>query len=330
MPKEAAAVPAGFKNCSMKAFFAQGCFFYFFIYHCGGIVQVLRAAVIDIGTNSTRLLIADVENRKIKVLNSVLVSTRLGEGIEKRRLSAPAMHRTLHALRDYLEIIKSWRVERTVAVATSAVRGAKNKADFLQAAYLETGLKIEVISGRKEAFYSYQGVLSSLSPLPSKVAVIDIGGGSTEFIWPKNNRIFLRSINVGAVRATEGRYTENQIRQLVKPAVAQMKETAPERLVGVGGTVTTLAAMALQLPVYDPNLVHGYVLKYAQIEALFSLLAHTGYKERRELPGLQPERADIIVAGVQIVLLVLAGLELDSLQVSEADLMYGLTVEMSK
>jgi len=290
----------------------------------------LRTAVIDIGTNSTRLFIADVENGKIKVLHSVLVSTRLGEGIEKRRLCTPAINRTLDALKKYLEIIKLWQVEKTVAVATSAVRGAKNKADFLKTAYLETGLEIEVISGHKEAFYSYLGVLSSLSPLAQKVAVIDIGGGSTEFIWQKNDRIFLRSIDVGAVRATEGRYTEDQIRQLVKQAVTQIRKTAPELLVGVGGTVTTLAAMALRLQVYDPDLVHGYVLKYAQIEELFSILVHADCGERRGLPGLQPERADIIVAGVQIVLLVLDGLGLNLLQVSEADLMYGLAVEMSK
>lgn len=288
----------------------------------------MKSAIIDIGTNSTRLLIADVENGRIKVLYSALDSTRLGEGIEKKLLPGPAIEKTLAVLKKYLGIIESWQVEKTVAVATSAVRDAKNKTEFLKNVALETGLEIEIISGNKEAFLSYQGVLSSLSPLPGKVAVVDIGGGSTEFIWRDKNRVLLRSIDVGAVRATEGRYAGDQIRQLVKPAIAQIKKTKPELLVGVGGTITTLAAIALRLKMYNPNLVHGYILKYTQIEGIFLELVQASYEERRKMPGLQPERADIIVAGTQIALTILSSLESDLLQVSEADLMYGLALNM--
>lgn len=287
-------------------------------------------AVIDVGTNSTRLLIADVINGEVKVLQSELTTTRLGEGMEKGYLLKPAVDRTLVVIKKYLKTIQALPVERMLVVATSAVRCAKNRKDFLEMSKSQTNVQIQVLSGQEEALFGYLGVLSSLPVNPKEVVVMDVGGGSTEFTWQKGGRISSRSINVGAVRATEGRYPEDQIRRLLKPVLDEINEISPAGLVGTGGTATTLAAMALRLPVYNPVLTHGYIIKYAQIADIFSLLSATPLEKRQQLPGLQPERADIIIAGGQIILLVLAGLGIDSLLVSEADLMYGLALKLSK
>jgi len=290
----------------------------------------LRVAVIDIGTNSTRLLIADVVNEKVEVLHTGLTTTRLGEGIGGGYLLSKAVERTIAVLKKYRQAAQAWQAARIAAVATSAVRGAQNRNDFLKAVREETGLQVKVLSGEEEAYYGYQGVISGLPVDPQEVAVMDVGGGSTEFTWQRNGRLFFRSVDAGAVRATEGRYTEGQIRRLVKPVVEEIRQISPGLLVGVGGTVTTLAAMAMGLRVYDPALVHGYLLQREQVAGLFSLLAGTPLEKRRQLPGLQPERADIIIAGVQIVLIVLTDLGLGSILVSEADIMHGIALKLSK
>jgi len=286
----------------------------------------LRVAVIDIGTNSTRLLIADVGNGRLRVLHTGLVTTRLGEGIEGGYLLRRAIERTVTVLKKYLQVGQSWQVKKTIAVATSAVRCALNRESFLRMVFEQTGLQVRVLSGEEEAHYAYLGVVSGLPVNPEEVLVMDVGGGSTEFTWRKDGRLYLRSVDVGAVRATEGSYTGERIRRLLEPVLKEIKEIPPGTLAGVGGTVTTLAAMAMGLRVYDPVLVHGYVLKCEQIADLFTLLVRTPLERRRLLPGLQPERADIIIAGVWIVLTVMNGLGLASLLVSEADMMHGLAL----
>lgn len=290
----------------------------------------MRVAVIDIGTNSTRLLIADVENEEVKVLHAELATTRLGERIGEGHLLRKAIDRTITVLKKYRQAAQSWRAARIAAVATSAVRGALNRDDFLRMVSEATGLRVEVLSGEEEAHYGYLGVISSLPVDPEKVLVMDVGGGSTEFTWQRNGRISLRSVDAGAVRATEGRYTEEQIRRLVEPVTEEISQISPGQLTGVGGTVTTLAAMAMGLRVYDPALVHGYTLRREQVAGLLSLLTTIPLEKRRQLPGLQPERADIIIAGVQIVMVVLADLGIDSLLVSEADMMHGIALKLSK
>lgn len=295
----------------------------------------MRVAVIDIGTNSTRLLIADVENRnRVSALHTDMVTTRLGEGINQARLLAPAIDRTLAAVEDYLTIISRWGVERVIAIATSAVRDAVNREGFLTAAHRRTGLYVKILSGEEEAGYSYRGVLSGLAVDRCEAVVMDLGGGSTEFTWLRGGCICCRSVGVGAVRVTAGGFSDDWILSMLSCVLDEVREVSPVVLIGVGGTVTTMAAMTMSLKVYDPALVHGFTLTAGQVEDMLALLLTTPLKERRRLPGLQPERADIIVAGVRIVRLVMQNLGLTALKVSETDIMYGLALqearEMSK
>ena len=286
----------------------------------------VRVAVIDIGTNSTRLLVAACEEGSVReVLHRDLRTTRLGEGIEERRLRPEAVARTLRVLEEYLERARSFGAERVVAAATSAVRDAANKGEFLRAAR-EVGLEVEVLSGEEEAYYSYLGACLGLALEPRGLVVVDVGGGSTEFIWEGGGSLFCRSVNAGAVRMTEGGYGEEAIGRVLEPVLRAVRAHAPRHLVGVGGTVTTCAAMVQKLKTYDPSLVHGFTLSLEQVEGLLALLSRTPLEERRRLPGLQPERADIIVAGVRIVRRIMLGLEMKDLQVSETDIMYGLAL----
>lgn len=286
----------------------------------------MRVAVMDIGTNSTRLLVVEVDREGVKeVLHRDLRTTRLGEGIEGRRLKEEAIARTLRVLEEFLGLARAWGAERVVAAATSAVRDAENRRDFLLAAR-QVGLEVEVLSGEEEAYYSYLGVCCGLRVEAKGLVVVDVGGGSTEFIWAGNGTLFCRSVNAGAVRMTEGGHSDAAIRQLLQPVLEAIKEHRPRHLVGVGGTVTSCAAMVQKLKVYDPSLVHGFTLTLEQVEELLELLSRATLEERRSLPGLQPERADIIVAGVRIVRQIMLGLDINALQVSETDLMYGLAI----
>ncbi|RKO67849.1 Ppx/GppA phosphatase family protein [Desulfofundulus salinus] len=287
----------------------------------------MRVAVIDIGTNSTRLLVAEVHREKVeRVVYFDLVTTRLGEGIGSGYLQKDAITRTCETLKHYLERIHPLQVECVVAAATSAVRDARNREEFLEATR-RVGLEVTVLSGEEEAYLSYLGVQGGLEVDAAGLVVMDVGGGSTEFIWQQEGSLFCRSVNVGAVRMTEGGHDDAAISRLLTPTLARVRLSSPRHLVGVGGTVTTCAAMVQKLAVYDPARVHGFVLSRADVENIVDILSRCTLEERRRLPGLQPERADIITAGVRIVRLVMLELDIPSLQVSEADIMHGLAIQ---
>jgi exopolyphosphatase/guanosine-5'-triphosphate,3'-diphosphate pyrophosphatase len=287
----------------------------------------MRVAVIDIGTNSTRLLVADVQREKVeRVVHFDLVTTRLGEGIGSGYLKKEAIRRTCGTLKHFLERIHSLRVERVIAAATSAVRDARNREEFLEEAR-RAGLEVAVLSGEEEAYLSYLGVVAGLAVERSGLVVMDVGGGSTEFIWPQGDLLYCRSVNVGAVRMTEGGHDDAAICRLLSPVLEQVRLNSPRHLVGVGGTVTTCAAMVQKLAVYDPDRVHGFVISFKDVEDLLDVLSRCTLEERRRLPGLQPERADIITAGLRIVRLVMRELNISCLQVSETDIMHGLAIK---
>ena len=292
----------------------------------------MRVAVIDVGTNSTRLLIAEINSRKeIKPLHTDLVTARLGAGIKTARLMPEAIRNTVSVIDDYLKRIPDWQVEKVVIAATSAVRNAANREDFLSAVFERTGFKVRVLPGAEEALLSYQGALSGLpAGIDTQNAVVmDLGGGSTELTWKASGRLYCRSVEVGAVRATEGNFTDEEILTLLVSTLKEIRKISPVNLIGVGGTVTTIAAISLSLRVYNPSLVHGFDLSAGQVEKTLSLLSSLPLEKRRCLPGLQPERADIIIAGVRIVRQILGYLDLPRLKVSEADLMYGLAIRES-
>jgi exopolyphosphatase/guanosine-5'-triphosphate,3'-diphosphate pyrophosphatase len=287
-----------------------------------------RIAVIDLGTNSIRLLVAEAgKNGQMKALEKKQAITRLGEGMAGGYLLPEAIERTINAAKSYLNISRLWQAEKIIPVATSAVRDAVNQAHFLALMRKETGLKVCVLSGREEALYSYSGVLAGLPLSGVAPVVVDIGGGSTEFSWKVKEEMFSASVRAGAVRMTENPSSDKEIKDILTPALKEVHRASPQILVGVGGTVTALAAMAQKLKEYDSNKVHGYTLLLKQVEQILITLKNFSFEERRTLPGVQPERADIIEAGGRIVRIIMEDLGLGTLKVSETDLLYGLARE---
>jgi len=288
----------------------------------------LRAAVVDIGTNSVRLLVADSENEEVKVVKTGLITTRLGEGIgQQPHLLRPAIERTLAALKNFRRIIERSGAETVVAAATSAVRDAENRAEFLSEVKEQVGWDVRVLSGAEEAQLSYAGAVRGLEHCPGFPVVIDIGGGSTELIWSGVGGLNFVSLRVGAVRMTEGNCTLTEIEEMLASTLKSIKDDGFERVIGVGGTFTTLAAIDQELKVYNPDRVHGYILKRQRIEDIVHHLESMSIAERKKIPGLQPQRADIIMAGARIALAAVMGLDAATVIVSETDIMYGLLFE---
>lgn len=290
-----------------------------------------KVAAIDIGTNSTRLLIAEVESsQSIIPLVTELKTTRLGAGVDKNGyLQAEAIDRTVAALQEYAKLTADYQVEDVRAVATSAVRDVSNQQEFVTKVKIETGIEVNIIDGNKEADLSYLGAVKGLDcQLTASNLVLDIGGGSTEFIFGSRTEIREKvSIDVGAVRMTEKKTglepRQELIGELLNPVLEKLQGRV-EMLLGVGGTITTLTAVDQQLSPYKPDKVHAYQLKLETIERILSDLSTKTISERKQVVGLQSERADIIVAGVQILLEVMDSLNISEITVSEADILDGL------
>lgn len=286
-----------------------------------------RVGAIDIGTNSTRMLVAEESEGHIRSVATGLVITRLGEGIGSGALLPQAMDRTADVVDDFYRRARRLGAETVVAVATSAVRDATNRMDFMDMVKNRTGLQIRVLSGTEEASYSYNGAMSGLSLDKRLTAVLDIGGGSTELSWQESNRLYTVSVNMGAVRLTLSGLPRVQVVSAFRPHLKKVRQAGISNLVGVGGTVTTLAAIKQELAVYEPELVHGYCLSSRDVAEIQKKLEGMELAERKQVRGLQPERADIIVAGVNILEVVMEGLEIDCLVISECDLLHGLVRE---
>lgn len=281
-----------------------------------------RVGAIDLGTNSTRLLVADVRDGLVRELARRTVITRLGEGVdERRRLLPVAVARVRNVLTDFRRELDSLDAGRTLAIATSAVRDAENGEAFLGEVEWSYGFATRLLSGEEEAALTLRGVRAGLE-LPADALVLDVGGGSTELISDG----FAVSLDVGSVRLTERfLHSDPPTRSELEACAAAVRRLLPERAfpaaVGVAGTVTTLAA--LDLGAYDPARVHGHRLPRRRIGELADLLAGLPLDERRALPGMEPERAPVIVGGAVIVRETLARYRLDELEVSERDLLWG-------
>ncbi|MFZ5639850.1 MAG: Ppx/GppA family phosphatase, partial [Bacillota bacterium] len=285
--------------------------------------------VIDIGTNSTRFLVTDTSGGLLRVIGSGLISTRLGEGLASGALADRAADRTIAALKQFMAQVRRLQPDRVAAVATSAVRDAANRDAFLRRVKDETGLAVQVLSGPEEARMSYLGVVKGLNAPMERALVIDIGGGSTEFIWRNDTGdISYRSTQAGAVRMTEGGHGLKKIRDVLRPVIVEISTARPRNMVGVGGTVTTLAAIDQALDPYNPEKVHGYYLSKEKIMTVLRDLTAKNPEERAGIPGLQSERADIIVAGVQIAVVILEELRLPGITASETDIMYGVAYNL--
>ncbi|MBM7614793.1 Ppx/GppA phosphatase family protein [Alkaliphilus hydrothermalis] len=296
-----------------------------------------RYATIDIGTNSMRLLLAEVDGQQILHRQKHLNTTRIGKSVDQDgRITSEGLQTNLKAYVDFVNQAKQWGAEDIWAIATSAVRDAENGQEFADEAHHATGVKIEIIDGKQEAILGYQGVLMGLKePLP-QVFLIDIGGGSTELIIGDDKRIIeANSYNIGAVRMTERWITtdppvDNEINDLVEEITRILEEPLKsypsnlEHIIGIGGTATTIAALHQALVPYDPDKVHGYKLGLQEIADLRGKIKLLSNAERRQLKGLEPKRADIIVAGITIMITAMELLKIPELMISEYDNLEGL------
>ncbi|WP_129595710.1 Ppx/GppA phosphatase family protein [Anaerophilus nitritogenes] len=298
-----------------------------------------KLGAIDIGTNSMRILIAKVKENKMIESFKDLRSTRIGEGVDKTGvLSQNSIQRNIDALKEFVEIAQREKVEKLSIIATSAVRDAKNKEDFLIRAYEEVGVHIEVISGEREAKLGFLGVLKGIGQIKN-ILVLDIGGGSTEFILGNEKGIHhVISINIGAVRMTEKFVTTDpvskaemdrmseEIDHKIKIAMDDMKDFSIDCIVGIGGTITTLAAVWKKLKIYDRNQVHNTKLQHNQIKEMIDIFLSKNIEERIKMEGVHPKRADIITAGTLILERILSKIHKDVI-VSEYDNLEGLIFE---
>jgi len=284
----------------------------------------VRVGVVDLGTNSTRLLVADVEEGRVDEVVRRTEITRLGEGVDERRKLLPLpIARVRNVLTDYRRELEGLGAERTLAVATSAVRDAENGEAFLGEIEWSYGFATQLLSGGDEASLTLRGVSEGRTVDPGTL-VLDVGGGSTELITEG----FATSLDLGCVRLTE-RFlgsdppTREELDACAAAVWHALPPLSPSSAIGVAGTITSLAALDLELAEYDPERVHGHRLSHKAVEDHLTHLASLPLAERRELPPLEPERAPVIVAGAVIVGEVLARYGLDAIEASERDLLDG-------
>jgi exopolyphosphatase/guanosine-5'-triphosphate,3'-diphosphate pyrophosphatase len=285
---------------------------------------VTRVGVVDLGTNSTRLLVADVEDGAVRELDRRLEITRLGEGVDaRRRLLPEAIARVRNVLTDYRRTLEGQGVERTLAFATSAVRDAENGEAFLGEIEWSYGFQTRLLTGHEEALLTFRGV-SAGRELEEGTLVIDVGGGSTELILGGPGGVtFHESYDLGCVRLTE-RFPGDPdgCARYVREVLAHIEPEA-RRAIGVAGTITQLATLDLGLEREEPDPIHGHGLTTKAVAALLDRLAAMPVEEIRRERGMHPERAPVIVAGAVVVLETLRRFELDKLEVSERDIMHG-------
>jgi exopolyphosphatase / guanosine-5'-triphosphate,3'-diphosphate pyrophosphatase len=305
-------------------------------------VAAKRVAVVDLGTNSTRLLVAEVAGGEVHELERDSRVTRLGQDVDQSgRLADEAMDRVYAVLAAYRELIDRHGAEKVVAVATSAVRDADNGEQFRAALRDRFGIEAETISGDEEARLTFLGATAGRPDGETEALVIDIGGGSTEFVvgHPGSAPGFHASTRLGSVRQTERHLRDDppppeQVVGLSDEATAIIETDVPDEVrsevsagIAVAGTATSLAAIDQELDPYDAERVHGYGLTLAAAERLLAELAALPLPRRREVTGLDPDRAPTIVAGAAILLQAMRSFGLHAVEISEADLLHGAALD---
>jgi exopolyphosphatase/guanosine-5'-triphosphate,3'-diphosphate pyrophosphatase len=306
----------------------------------------VRVASLDIGTNSVLLLIAERDQQQgtLRALLERATITRLGEGVDRTRELLPAAcERTLECLRDYAAELARFGVDRVAAVGTSAMRDARGGAELSARAESVLGVRPEIISGPREAELTFAGSLAGLDIERERdISVFDVGGGSTEIV---SGRLDARglpeiggavSLDIGSVRLFERHVTHDPppaseldaVRRTVDEALRQAPKASREYLIGVAGTVTTLASVALELDSYDSAIVHGHVLTRETVARVVQKLTTTPLETRKTLRGMEPRRADVIVTGAVIVERVLAWSGVPEMIVSDRGVRWGLAAEL--
>jgi len=308
----------------------------------------VRVAVIDLGTNTCRLLLAEVERGRVAATHQRLTTVvRLGEGVDARkRLSAVAKTRTRRCLSEYVALIEAYAPQRRLLTATSALRDAADGLEFLSAVEAELAVPWRVVSGDREGRLTFRGAIAAATELRGTVVVVDIGGGSTELCVGQagvdaGEPTFLRSLDVGAVRLTERFFSHDPPRasewraavDLTRRVLRQQFPLAVRETVcagiGVAGTITTLVAHELGLREYRREAVDGRMLSLASIRASIARFRPLSSAQRGLLPGIQPGREDVILAGALIAREVCALFGLAGLRCTEADIIEGTALELA-
>jgi exopolyphosphatase / guanosine-5'-triphosphate,3'-diphosphate pyrophosphatase len=300
-------------------------------------------AALDMGTNSTRILVAEPRDGRLAVLERHNTITRLGQGVSASgRLADEAVERTVACLRSYRELLDRHGVDRVRIAATSAARDAANRDALFDAAEAVIGVRPELLTGDEEGRLAFTGATRDLDPALGPFLVVDIGGGSTEFIVGTEAVEGVMSVDVGCVRLTEkfiehdpprpeeltacisltDAYIEDVVREL--PAVAEART-----LVGLAGTVTTVAAVEIGLATYDRDRIHHFHLTREAAEDVFRTLATESRADRVHNPGLEEARADVIVGGCCVLVALFRRLGFDEMLVSESDILDGLALSLA-
>jgi exopolyphosphatase/guanosine-5'-triphosphate,3'-diphosphate pyrophosphatase len=300
--------------------------------------NVRRIAVIDVGSNSVKLLVAESSDNAVIPIYEATHISRLGEGIWTNGLISPqAVRRNVEAIQECLKSAHNYHAATIIAVGTMALRTASNSGEFIDRVRDSTGVAIEIISGDEEARLAYMAVLSGLPVQEEELAVFDIGGGSTEFVFGRGSTVDKRfSVGLGAIRITEefiksDPVTKNQL----KAALGAIDQVLAEhsvtgnvpRLVGIGGTITAVGAVQYKMKEYDPSLVQGATLTLREVEKQIRMYSKRTIEERLQIIGLQPKRADIILAGSLILKVIMERLGADSLIMSHRGLRHGLAYD---
>ena len=294
-----------------------------------------KYAILDIGTNSIKFFLFSIENGKLTTIIDTNNISRLGEGLLKTGIiSDEAMDRNIEALRGFMKSAKEENVKEITAVGTMCLRTANNSDVFLKKAKEELGLTIKVIPGEEEARLSYLAVLSTIGNTDKNVVVFDTGGGSTEFIFGKganlNNRF---SLNLGAVHPTEeflvsDPVTNDELKKMQDHMMDFFSEKITEKkadyLIGIGGTVTSMGAVMHKMVKYDPKIIQGSQMSLEEVKRQIELYQNKTIEERKQIPGLQPKRADVILAGAGIINAIMEIFEIDSFTISDRGLRHGL------
>lgn len=304
---------------------------------------VPAVAAIDCGTNSTRLLIGEVSGHDLRTLDRQMVITRLGQGVDATgRLDPAAIERTVEVLRRYRTSIDAHDVASVRMTATSAARDAANADAFFDAAEAVIGVRPELLSGEEEGALSFAGATGELDPSAGPFLVVDIGGGSTECIVGTDHVEAVRSLDIGCVRLTEKHLHSDppapeELSNAIAESMAHYDDLLREvpqvmtarTVVGLAGTVSTVAAVEIGLAEYDRDAIHHLRLTRAAIEDVFRTLATEAHADRLHNPGLEAARADVIVGGCCALVALVRTLGIDELLVSEADILDGLVLSMA-
>lgn len=300
----------------------------------------MRVAAIDVGTNSTRLLVAEEQGGGFRPLERRMTITRLGQGVDERRLLAPeALERTLAVIADYAGSCGEYGVTKLRVTGTSAVRDATNRDEFFEAVRRLTGTEAELLSGDAEARAAFLGATCDLEDR-NPVLVVDIGGGSTELIFGTSRPERVVSLDIGCVRMLEKHLRSDppgeqelaalraEVSSTIDGAKGDLGVARGTRLIGVAGTVTQLAALKAGAPVYDPDITHHSVLSHGDVRLLARRLASLPYSKRKRVRGLEPGRVDVIVPGAEILLCVMEAFDTPEVLVSEKDILDGLVLQL--